>query len=68
MDPLLKLYLNMLVVDGLDRVYNMSLQFRKVDIDLIYNLEFTTKSYKANHHRIMGIGMYFVNCFVPLFL
>eukprot|EP01023_Acetabularia_acetabulum_P054367 TRINITY_DN6130_c0_g1_i4.p4 TRINITY_DN6130_c0_g1~~TRINITY_DN6130_c0_g1_i4.p4 ORF type:complete len:119 (+),score=14.18 TRINITY_DN6130_c0_g1_i4:534-890(+) len=53
-----KLYLKMLVVGGLDRVYEIGRQFRNEGIDLTHDPEFTTCEFymaNADYHSLMDI-------------
>ena len=46
-----ELYLKMLVIGGLDRVYEVGRQFRNEGIDLTHNPEFTTCEFYMVRHR-----------------
>lgn len=46
-----ELYLKMLVIGGLERVYEMGKQFRNEGIDMTHNPEFTScEFYQVGHH------------------
>ena len=53
-----ELYLKMLVVGGLDRVYEMGKQFRNESIDMTHNPEFTSCEFYqvSRRHRAQHIG------------
>ncbi|KNH04492.1 hypothetical protein XU18_4262 [Perkinsela sp. CCAP 1560/4] len=53
-----ELYLKMLVVGGLDRVYELGRQFRNEGIDMTHNPEFTSIEFYwayADYHDLMGV-------------
>ena len=50
-----ELYLKMLVVGGLERVYEIECQFRNEGIDLTYNPEFTTCEFYWAFADVYGI-------------
>jgi lysyl-tRNA synthetase class 2 len=52
-----ELYLKMLIVGGLDRVYEIGKQFRNEEIDMTHNPEFTTCEFYwayADYHDLMN--------------
>ncbi|GES78123.1 Lysyl-tRNA synthetase [Rhizophagus clarus] len=65
-----ELYLKMLVVGGLDRVYEIGRQFRNESIDLTHNPEFTTCEFYmafADMYDLMDITESMLSNFTPPF-
>ena len=62
-----ELYLKMLVVGGLDRVYEIGRQFRNEGIDLTHNPEFTTCEFYqayADYEDLMNMTEEMISCIV----